>query len=102
MKTRKNSFSLILVLLFIIAWSGVTILAMTWGFIYDWPDNLHLDHGIPLVWATHTLNTIAGPVDRWRVDLSVFIVDLAFWLTTMIVIIAILLYRMSEKKIEKG
>jgi hypothetical protein len=27
---------------------------------YDWPDFVHIDYGLPLKWATHTLVTIAA------------------------------------------
>jgi hypothetical protein len=46
---------------------------------------LHVNHGRPLVWGTHTLNTIVGPVDRWSVDLVALSIDLAFWLATILV-----------------
>jgi hypothetical protein len=36
---------------------------------YDWPDFAHIDYGLPLKWATHTLVTIAGPANTWTVDI---------------------------------
>ncbi len=63
---------------FIAAWVFSAILAVTWGFMFDWPDYVHVNYGVPLVWATHTLNTIAGPVDKWNVDLLALIIDLLF------------------------
>lgn len=79
------------VIAFLILWIVLTILALTWGFFFDWPDNVHVDYGFPLVWAVHTLNTIAGPVDRWRVDLSALVLDLFFWLGVMTIAVAIML-----------
>jgi len=60
--------------------SAVAVAAICWGFEYDWPDNVHVDYGLPLAWGVHTLNTIAGPVDRWRVDIAALALDLAVWL----------------------
>ena len=77
---------------FVVAWVVLTILALTWGFVFDWPDYFHINYGVPLVWATHILNTIAGPVDMWRVDLSALVIDLVFWLGLMTVALALTLY----------
>ena len=77
---------------FIVVWVVLMIFALTWGVTVNWPDNLHVDYGIPLVWGTHTLNTIAGPVDKWRVDLSALFINLIFWLGLMTTIVALMLY----------
>lgn len=58
--------------------SAIAVAAICWGLEYDWPDNVHVDYGLPLAWGVHTLNTIAGPVDRWRVD--VVALALVVWL----------------------
>ena len=60
--------------------SVVAVAAICWGFGYNWPDNVHVDYGLPLVWGVHTLNTIAGPVDRWGVDVAALALDLVVWL----------------------
>jgi len=60
--------------------SAVTVAAICWGFWYNWPDNVHVDYGLPLVWGVHTLNTIAGPVDRWSVSMSALALDIIVWL----------------------
>ena len=44
-----------------------------------WPDFYHINYGLPLPWLTRTLNTIAGPVDYFRVDPSMLVFDLIFW-----------------------
>ena len=82
---------------FVVIWVVLTILALLWGFVFDWPDYFHINYGIPLVWATHTLNTIAGPVNKWRVDLFALLVDLIFWLGLMAVAVALMLYIFKPK-----
>jgi len=71
-------------------WSGVTILALTLAGRADFPDNVHVNYGLPLVWATRTLSTIAGPVDVWRVDILSLTSDLAVWLGILVIGAAIL------------
>jgi hypothetical protein len=56
------------------------LIAIAWGVRYDWPDNVHVRHGLPLTWGTHTLVTIAGPANIWRFDFANLILDLVFWL----------------------
>jgi hypothetical protein len=56
------------------------LIAIAWGVRYDWPDNVHVRHGLPLTWGTHTLVTIAGPANIWRVDFVNLILDLVLWL----------------------
>lgn len=69
---------------FMIIWSIVTAVALTWGLNYNWPDNVHVDYGLPLVWATNTTSTLIGPADLWSVNLVNLLVDLTFWLGIMI------------------
>ena len=68
---------------FTVAWSVATIFALTLGIRHNWPDYDHVNHGFPLVWGTHTLSTIQGPVDIWRVDVFSLLVDLVFWLGSL-------------------
>ena len=71
-------------------------LALTWGIYYQWPDYVHVDYGIPLTWATHTLSTILGPpAAPWGVDVASLQVDLAFWL--ILIIVAVIAGRKLEK-----
>ena len=58
----------------------IALIALAWGARYDWPDNVHVRHGLPLTWGTHTLVTIAGPANIWRVKFVNLILDLVFWL----------------------
>ena len=62
----------------------VTLFSLTWGFRYDWPDFVHDRYGLPLTWGVHTLVTIQGPADTWRVDVTALFLDLALWLGIMI------------------
>ena len=48
-------------------------------FHHDWPDYVHTDYGFPLVWATYTMSTIAGPADIWRLNQTSMVVDIAVW-----------------------
>ncbi len=63
----------------------VALLAMLWGSTYSVPDLVRVSYGLPLTWGVNTLNTIAGPVDRWSVDLGSLAIDLVFWFVTLIV-----------------
>jgi len=82
----KNS---VITAVFAVAWSAVTVLGVLWGSTFDWPDNVHIDYGVPLVWATHTLITIAGPTDIWRVDMQALLADLLLWLGLMVLGLAV-------------
>ena len=62
----------------------VALFAMLWGWRYSVPDLLRLSYGLPLSWGVNTLETIAGPVDRWSVDLVSLAVDLVFWFVALI------------------
>ncbi len=60
--------------------AGITIIAVTWGTRFNWPDYVHVKHGLPLTWGVHTLSTIVGPVDTWKIKLVALTLDLALWL----------------------
>ena len=82
----------VLVVIFLIIWITLTITALSWGLTFNWPDYVHVNFGVPLVWAIHTLSTIAGPADEWVVDLSALIINLIFWLGSMIIIAFLILH----------
>ena len=88
----------IYVLLFMIIWTILTILVVTWGTRNDWPDNVHINYGFPFVWSTQTLSTIAGPVNLWAVDISALIINLALWLGVMLIVSLALMFLIKEKK----
>jgi len=61
------------------------IVALIYGRSVNFPDNVHTLHGIPLVWGTHQLVTIAGPVDTWMVNVTNLVIDLVIWLVIILV-----------------
>ena len=72
-----------------VAWAIATVASMMYGTTYNWPDYLHVDYGFPITFATHTLNTIAGPVDRWNLNVGSLAADLAFWSVGMVFVFLI-------------
>jgi hypothetical protein len=86
----------IMTLAVIAAFSILTVIAITWGNQIDWPDNVHVDHGFPFVWATQTLSTIVGAVNIWTVDITAIAMNLAFWLGITIVCSAVVLLLIKE------
>jgi hypothetical protein len=50
------------------------------SFQYYWPDFVHVNYGFPFIWITHTTITIAGPVDKWNINLVNLFLDIAIWL----------------------
>ena len=89
---RKN----LLILIFLVVWFFVTCLALLFGFTYNWPDNVHVDYGLPLTWGTNTLSTLVGPVDNWSINIVNLLVNLIFWLGIMIAVVAVLLYKVQD------
>ena len=81
-------------------WIAFTIVALTWGLTYDWPDFVHVDYGFPFVWATHTLSTIAGPVDIWEVNITALTIDLLLWLGSMVGLMGFI-FKMKGRRMEK-
>jgi len=80
------------VALFVTIWIVIITTALLWGFRFDWPDFVHVDYGIPLVWGTHTLSTIIGPVDTWQVNTLNLLIDLILWLGIMDAAIALIIH----------
>jgi hypothetical protein len=95
----KKSF--LIILTFLVIWTILTILAVTWGTRFDWPDNVHVDYGFPLVWSTQTLITIVGPVNLWIVDFTALILNLTFWLGIMLVNVSVMLYFFNKNPSKK-
>ena len=91
---KKSGF---IVLSFLIIWTILTVLAVTWGAKYDWPDNVHVDHGFPFVWSTQTLSTITGSANLWVVDLTALMLDLIVWLGIMLITTSALLFFLGKK-----
>ena len=65
---------------------ALVLVAMLWGSTYSVPDLVRVDYGLPLRWGANTLDTIAGPVNRWSVDTMFLALDLIFWFATLIVV----------------
>ena len=86
----------LVVFLFMVIWLVVTVLALLWGFTINWPDNVHVDYGLPLTWATNTLSTIAGPANLWSVSVSNLLVDLVLWLGAMTIVVAAMVYKLKS------
>ncbi|MFX0202559.1 MAG: hypothetical protein ACFFCW_41170 [Candidatus Hodarchaeota archaeon] len=94
----RSSNRIISLVCFMAVGIAFTILTVAWGFELNWPDNVHVNYGFPLTWATHTLSTIAGPVDIWKIDLSALIMDLLLWLGLMLVAVTWMLYRFNKMR----
>lgn len=92
---RRN----VLAIFFTFFWALVTILALTWGVEFDWPDYVHVNYGYPLVWGTHTLNTFLGSVDIWKVDPAALFTDLAIWLGVMVIGLSLILMLRGGSKL---
>ena len=92
--TKKSS---LILFSFLLIMALLTILAMSWGNRFDWPDNVHIDYGFPLTWSTQTLSTILGPVNLWTVDVTALILNLTIWLTITLITTTILLYLLNKK-----
>jgi hypothetical protein len=90
-----------LIAAFIIIWSAAMALALTLGITFDWPDYVHVNYGFPMVWATHVLNTIHGPVDIWQVYVLSLLLDLVFWSVSLlagVILVMHFLRRNGEKE----
>jgi hypothetical protein len=60
------------------------------AFHHDWPDYVHTDYGVPLVWAVHTESAITGPVDIWRVDPTNLVANIAIWTVLSLALVTVI------------
>jgi len=60
------------------------------GFHYDWPDYVHTDYGVPLLWAIQVESAITGPVDIWWVNAANLIADVAIWTFLSLALVALI------------
>ena len=97
MKLKEKNLTILF--LFLVVWSIISILGVSWGNQVDWPDNVHIDYGFPIIWSTNTLSTISGPVNVWTVNIESLILNLAFWLGVMLAISLALIYLKKISKI---
>jgi hypothetical protein len=88
----------LIVLAFMVLWTIVIILAVTWGTQYDWPDNVHTDYGLPFVWSTNTVSTLVGAVNLWTVDTSALMMNLGLWIGLMVAIVAVMMYFFNKRQ----
>jgi hypothetical protein len=72
------------------------VVALLWGFYYDWPDFAHVNYGLPLTWATHTISTIVGPANLWEVNVVYLLADLMFWLSIGFAGVVLILYKLKD------
>ena len=63
----------------------VGVIAILWGFEYAVPDLGLSKYGFPLIWGVNTTITIAGPVDRWSVDITALLIDISVWFSLILV-----------------
>lgn len=66
--------------------SGLLLVSVLYGYKVTYPDNVHLSYGFPMRWGTHQLITIAGPVDKWTINLMSLFIDLIIWLAVIVVV----------------
>jgi len=88
----------VLGVVFITVWAIIAVLGLTWGIRFDWPDNVHVDYGVPFVWGTLTLSTIIGAVNIWSVDILALTTNLVFWIGIMLVASVALVFFVKEKE----
>jgi len=79
-----------------VVWALLMVVALLWGFYYDWPDFVHVNYGLPLTWATHTVSTIVGPVNLWEVNVLFLLADLMFWLSIGFAGVVLILYKLKD------
>ena len=72
--------------------------ALIYNYGYSTPDLIEVRYGLPLTWGANILSTIAGPTDKWRVDLFILAIDAAFWFLVLIAASTILNYRRGNSK----
>lgn len=89
-QNKESKMRLLSLLFYGVVVGVVAIFLLTFGITYNWPDFVHTNHGIPLVWGTHTLSTIAGPADGWSVNLEFLAIDLSIWLGVLVAGLVIL------------
>ena len=84
------------VLSFMVVWALLMVVALLWGFYYDWPDFVHVNYGLPLTLATHTISTIVGPANLWEVNVVYLLADLMFWLSIGFAGVVLILYKLKD------
>jgi len=60
--------------------SAFLMLSLLRAEYFGWPDFEHWSYGFPFLWLTHQTSSIAGPVDKWTVDLLSLGLNMVVWL----------------------
>jgi len=75
----------------------LTLLSILRVEYFPWPDFVHWKYGFPLLWLTHQTISIAGPVDKWFLDLGALLADILFWMTITLSLYAVYRSRSTLK-----
>ena len=70
--------------------TAMVLAGLLMAFHYSWPDYVHTNYGVPLLWAIHTESTIAGPADIWSVNVTNMIADIAIWTVLSLALITVI------------
>ena len=70
--------------------TAMILVGLLIAFHYDWPDYVHTDYGVPLLWATRVESAITGPVDIWRVNAANLIANVAIWTILSLALVALI------------
>ena len=70
----------------------VGLASMIMGSVYSVPDLVNVSYGLPMRWGVNTVETIAGPVDRWDLTYNALVIDLVFWFGLIVIVSAYLIY----------
>ena len=70
--------------------AAMVLVGLLITFHYDWPDYVHTDYGVPLVWAIHTESAITGPVDIWSVNPTNLVANIAIWTILSLVLVTLI------------
>ena len=65
-------------ILFVFASPFLGLVAVLCGSTYSVTDLEEIKYGFTLIWGSHLLNSIAGLIDKWYIDLNSIMVDLVF------------------------
>ena len=62
----------------------IGLAATAYGTRVNIPDAVHIKYGLPFEWGVHTIVTIAGPANDWRVNINSLLLDFALWFILII------------------
>ena len=82
--------------------TAMIVAGLLMAFHYDWPDYVHTEYGVPLLWAIHTESTFTGPVDIWRVNATNLITDIAIWTIFSLALVAVIGILARKQEMERA